>query len=134
MENLIEILYKRIPFYKTLGLRLEELGDGHAIFKLDLRKELTQNGIIHGGVLASLIDSACACAALSLTYPKAFVTTIDLQIAYLKPVSKGTLTAKAECIKSGKTIFFCEAKIFNDEGDLICKGSSQLVRIDFNST
>jgi len=96
---------------------------------MDIREELTQNGMIHGGVLASMIDSTCACAAFSLIYPKGWVTTIDLQVSYLKPVSKGTLTAKADCLRSGKNVSFCESKIYNEKGELICIGTSQLLRV-----
>ena len=130
MDDIKSILMKRIPFYKTLGFELIEIENGRAHFELPLRNELTQNGLVHGGVLASLVDSTCACAAFSLIYPNGFVTTIDLQIAYLKPVSKGRLVARAKCIKSGRNIFFCRAKIWNEEKELICVGSSQLLRVD----
>ncbi len=76
-----------------------------------------------------MIDSTCACAAFSLSYPKGWVTTIDLQVSYLKPISKGTVTAKAECLRSGKKISFCESKIYNEKGELICFGTSQLLRV-----
>ncbi|MFX0143641.1 MAG: PaaI family thioesterase [Candidatus Hodarchaeota archaeon] len=129
MNNLIQSLYDRIPFYSTLGFELKEISNGRATFEIEIRKELTQNGMIHGGVLASLIDSTCACAALSLILPKGYITTIDLQVEFLKPVSTGRLEAKAKCLRSGKNIFFCKAKIWNENGELICTGSSQLLRI-----
>ena len=129
MEDIKDSLIKRIPFYSTLGFRLIEIKDGHAHFEMDIREEFTQNGMIHGGALASLIDSTCACAAYSLIYPKGWVTTIDLQVSYLKPVTKGTLTAKAECLRSGKNIAFCESKIYNDKGELVSLGTSQLLRV-----
>ena len=129
MDDIKDSLIKHIPFYSTLGFRLIEIQDGHAHFEIDLREEFTQNGMVHGGVLASMIDSTCACAAYSLIYPKGWVTTIDLQVSYLKPVSQGTLTAKAECLRSGKNISFCESKIYNEKGELICIGTSQLLRV-----
>ncbi|MHA2007180.1 MAG: PaaI family thioesterase [Promethearchaeota archaeon] len=128
MEELKKILYKRIPFYSTLGLELQEIGDGKASFELLLRDELMQNGKVHGGVLASLIDSSCACAAISLVYPE-YITTVDLQVEFLKPVSKGRILSRAKCIKGGKNIFFCKAKVWNSNGELISTGSSQLLRI-----
>lgn len=129
MEELKKIIYKRIPYYSTLGLELQEIGNGKASFTLPLREELMQNGMVHGGVLASLIDSSCACAAISLIYPDGYITTIDLQVEFLKPVSKGRLLSRAKCIKSGKNISFCKAKVWNSDGELICTGSSQLLRI-----
>lgn len=129
MTDLIKLLYERIPYYSTLGFELQEISNGEAIFEIQIRKELTQNGMIHGGVLASLVDSTCACAAFSLILPNGYATTIDLQVEFLKTVSNGRLKAKAKCVKSGKNIFFCKAEIWNENGDLICTGSSQLLRI-----
>ncbi len=129
MEEIKKILYEKIPYYSTLGLELQEIGNGKASFALPLREELMQNGMVHGGALASLIDSSCACAAISLIYPNGYITTIDLQVEFLKPASKGRLLSRAKCIKSGKNIFFCKAKIWNSDGDLICTGSSQLLRV-----
>jgi uncharacterized protein (TIGR00369 family) len=129
MEELKKMLYQAIPFYSTLGLELQEIGDGKATFEVYVKKELTQNGNVHGGVIASLIDSACACAAISLLYPNGSATTIDLQVEYHKPVSNGKLIATGKCLKSGKNIFFCKAKVWNEEGNLVSTGSSQLLRI-----
>jgi len=130
MNDLIKLLYDRIPYYSTLGFDLQEISNGRAIFEIKIRDELTLNGLIHDGVLASLVDSTCACAAISLILPKGYVTTIDLQVEFLKPVSTGRLKAIAKCIKSGKNIFFCKAKVWNEKRDLICTGSSQLIRIE----
>ncbi|MFX1569832.1 MAG: PaaI family thioesterase [Promethearchaeota archaeon] len=129
MNNLIKFLYEKIPYYSTLGFELQEIADGKAIFEIEIREELTQNGMIHGGVLASLVDSTCGCAALSLILPDGYITTIDLQVEFLKSVTEGRLIAKAKCLKSGKNIFFCKAKVWNEKGELICTGSSQLLRI-----
>jgi len=129
MNELIKLLYDNIPFYSTLGFELQEISNGKAIFEIQIRKELTQNGMIHGGVLASLVDSTCACAALSLIFPEGYITTIDLQVEFLKPVSNGRLKAKAKCLKSGKNIFFCKAKVWDENEELICTGSSQLLKL-----
>ncbi|MFX1424898.1 MAG: PaaI family thioesterase [Promethearchaeota archaeon] len=129
MEELKKQLYSRIPFYSTLGLELLELGNGRASFEITINKDLTQNGMIHGGVIASLIDSSCACAAFSLIYPQGYITTINLQVEFLKPVSKGKLLAKAKSIKAGKNIIFCKAKVWDEKNNLISTGSSQLLRV-----
>ncbi|MFX1501328.1 MAG: PaaI family thioesterase [Promethearchaeota archaeon] len=129
MNNIIKVLYDRIPYYSTLGFELHEISNGRANFEIEIKKELTQFGMIHGGVLASLIDSTCACAAFSLIMPDGIVTTIDLQVEFLKNVSNGRLKAIAKCIKRGKNIFFCKAKVWDEKGNLICTGSSQLLRI-----
>jgi len=117
-----------VPYYKTIGMKLKELGNGKAKFELDVRKELTQGISVHGGVFASIIDSACACATMS-NDPKTFASTINLQVAYLKPVTKGTLTCRAEVVKNGRNISFCEAKVWNDKSELVATGMSQIMKV-----
>jgi uncharacterized protein (TIGR00369 family) len=127
MEQLNKFLHERIPYSSTLGLELKEYADGIAVFELNYREDLTVMGMIHGGVLASLVDFSCAWAAGSLA--KGNTTTIDLQVEYLKNVKGGRLKAKGKCIKSGRNIFYCKAKVWNEEGELVCTGSSQILRI-----
>ena len=129
MKEFIEDIYERMPYYSTIGMDVKEIANGKARIELLMKKELSQNGMIHGGVLASLIDASCACAAFSATKFVGFVTTIDLQVSYLKPVSKGMIIATAECLRAGKNVLFCESKIRNEEGELVCVGTSQLLRI-----
>lgn len=132
MKPIVKLLFKLIPYYSYLGFEILKIADGKAVFTLEIKEDLTQNGTIHGGALASMIDSSCACAAFSLIYPDAYVTTIDLQVQFLKPASKGKLTAYAKCVKSGKSIFFCKSKILNEENEIICTGTSQLKRVELN--
>ena len=106
---------------------MQEFGDGIAVFEMNYRKDLTVRGMIHGGVLASLVDISCAWAAGSLA--KGNTITINLQVEYLKNVKGGRLKAKGKCIKSGRNIFHCKAKVWNEEGELVCTGSSQILRI-----
>lgn len=127
-SNWINQINKFIPYYKTIGMRLKELGNGQAKFELDVRKELTQSVSVHGGVFASMIDSACACATMS-NDPTTFASTINLQVSYLKPVTKGTLTCRAEVVKNGRNISFCEAKVWNDKSELVATGMSQIMKV-----
>ncbi|MFX0142423.1 MAG: PaaI family thioesterase [Candidatus Hodarchaeota archaeon] len=129
MERLNKVLHKLIPYSSTLGLELKEYADGIAVFELNYGEHLTVMGMIHGGVLASLVDFSCAWAAGSLAGELGSTTTIDLQVEYLKNVKGGRLKAKGKCIKSGRNIFYCKAKVWNEEGELVCTGSSQILRI-----
>jgi len=123
------LINKSVPYYKTLGLKLKELGNGRAKFEVGVRKELTQRFSVHGGVFASMIDSACAIATMSVD-PNAFPSTINLQVSYLKPVTKGIITCQAEVVKNGKNICFCEAKVWNDKRELVATGTSQLMKVE----
>ena len=131
--NVLQSFMKaRIPYWQTLGLQLKEVSPGHAVFEAQVRDDLMQNGILHGGVLASIADSACAVAAISKIYPAAYATTINLRVSYLKPLLQGGFRAEGVCIKAGKNILFAEAEVWNDRGETVCKASSELIVVPFN--
>lgn len=105
-----------VPYAKLLQLELESVDSGTATLALNVRKELTQNqGIVHGGAIASLIDTATAFAILSVIGPKDRVTTVDLTISYLRPVSSGRLRAVAKVIRAGRRLFVVSAEVFDGE-------------------
>jgi uncharacterized protein (TIGR00369 family) len=74
-----------VPFWQTLGLELKDVAPGRAVFEAAALPSLMQNKLLHGGVLASIADSACAVAAISLVFPAGYATTINLQVSYLIP-------------------------------------------------
>lgn len=118
-----------VPYWQTLGLELTEAEAGRAVFEASARPDLMQNGVLHGGVLASIADSACAVAAISRVFPEKYATTINLQISYLKPVIAGRFRATGKCVKAGKTLLFSQAEVVDEQGSLVCSASSQLMVI-----
>ncbi len=118
-----------VPFWQTLGLELKEVAPGRAVFEASVRPGLMQNQILHGGVLASIADSACAVAAVSLLFPARYATTINLQLSYLKPVTQGRFRAEGRCLRAGKNVIFCEASVFDEKHALVCTATSQLLAI-----
>ncbi len=105
-----------VPFAKLLELELENVDSGTATLAVNVRKELTQNqGLVHGGAIASLIDTATAFAILSVIGPKDRVTTVDLTISYLRPVSSGRLQAVAKVVRSGRRLFVVSADVYAGE-------------------
>ena len=118
---------RAVPYWRTLGLELKEVVPGRAVFEAESRPELMQNAVVHGGVLASIADSACAVAGISQVFPANYATTINLQMAYLKPLVQGKFRAEGKCVKAGKTILFCEAVVYDQQNTVICTASSQLM-------
>ena len=119
-----------VPFAKLLELELESVERGTATLALNVRKELTQNqGIVHGGAIASLIDTATAFAILSLLEPGERVTTVDLTISYLRPVVRGRLRAVAKVIRGGRRLFVVSAEVLEDEEKLAATALSTYIRV-----
>ena len=132
MDNLKKFMSGIVPYWQTLGLELVEVEPGRSVFTANVRPQLLQNGVLHGGVLASIADSACAVAAISRVYPASYATTINLQVAYLKPVREGRFRAEGKCLKAGKNVLFSEALVFDDREALVCSASSQLLVIPWS--
>jgi uncharacterized protein (TIGR00369 family) len=121
---------KTVPFARFLGLELEQVASGTATLGVDVRKELTQNqGVVHGGAIASLIDTATAFAIISLIAPSEKVTTVDLAISYLRPAVGGRLRAVARVIRAGRRLFVVSAEVFDKQGKLITTALTTYIKI-----
>jgi len=112
LHDLREFMTAVVPYWETLGLQLQEVAPGRAVFEALVVPGLLQNKVLPGGVLASIADSACAVAAISLVFPESYATTINLQVSYLKPVTEGRFRAEGRCIKAGKKVLFLRSQRF----------------------
>lgn len=119
-----------VPYAHLLGIELDDTSKGTATLGLDIRKELTQNhGVVHGGAIASLIDTAMAFAIISLLAPREKVTTVDLTISYLRPLTTGRMTAAAKVVRAGRRLFVVSADVFGDDGKLASTALSTYIKI-----
>jgi uncharacterized protein (TIGR00369 family) len=110
----IEKTLEDVPFAKMLGIELIEVERGSALLRLGVRDELRQNnGLTHGGAIASLIDTAAAFAILTLLTPNQTTTTVDLTIHYLRPLLKGQATAHARVLRAGRRIIVVDVKVLD---------------------
>jgi acyl-CoA thioesterase len=99
----VRAAFGSVAFAKFLGLELGETEAGEPAICLDVRDELKQyHGVVHGGAIASLIDTASAFAILAVIEENEKVTTTDLTIHYLRPVTSGRMIAHAEIVRAGR--------------------------------
>ena len=81
------------------------------------REDLTQqHGYFHGGVSATIADTACGYAAYTLTAADATVLTVEFKINMLAPARGEELIARARVVRSGKTLTVCTADVFGSTG------------------
>jgi uncharacterized protein (TIGR00369 family) len=119
-----------VPFAKFLGIELDEIDAGVATLSFEIKPELKQNhGVVHGGAIASLIDSATAFAIISLLPTDEHATTVDLTISYLRPLTVGRARAVARVIRSGKRLIVVSAELFDDRGTLAATALSTYIKI-----
>jgi uncharacterized protein (TIGR00369 family) len=112
------------PYPGFLGLRYEELRLDYARMRLPHRAELDQPaGVIHGGAIASLIDTVVVGAILSrLEEPPRRLVTIDLHIHYLEAAVAEDLIAEARVRRRGRRIVFLEVEVRSASGKEIAHG------------
>lgn len=119
-----------VPFAKLLGIELDDVGRGTATLGINVRDELKQNhGMVHGGVIASLIDTATAFAIISLLAPGERVTTVDLTITYLRPLTEGRVTAVAKVLRAGRRLLVVSAEVFGKDKKLATTALSTYIKL-----
>ena|SRR5437016_1327187 len=117
--------FKQEGLSKTLGERIVSAENGRARMELPVGPSvLNPGGFLHGGALATLVDSAgtvAIMAAPSNPDHKPGVTT-DLNISYLAPTREGVVTADARAIKVGRTLAFADVEVRRADGTVVATG------------
>ena len=85
--------------------------------------------LVHGGVLSTLIDTATFWSVFMKVPEDAGLVNIDLKLNYLQAVAAGKLITEGYAIRSGRSISYAEAKVFNENNELIAHGTSTLKNI-----
>jgi len=122
-------LFNISPFPALLSMKLADIGIGYAVIEADIEEKHRQLlGVVHGGMLATLIDTVAFWAVYyDIEDPDAWLTSVDLKLNYLAPAVSGKLFAKGLQIKVGKTLCYAEAEVTNGEGELIAHGTATLM-------
>ena len=118
----VERLARIMPYYQHMGIRLVRLDRGRSELELKITRSLTQSsGVAHGGVAASLIDSAVGLALCTLIEPNQMISTVEMKVNYLIPAWPGLIKATGLIIHKGKRIAVGEASVF-EEDEIVAKG------------
>jgi uncharacterized protein (TIGR00369 family) len=122
--------FASVPYAKLLGLELGEVSRGDVSIHLEVRDELKQNqGVVHGGAVASLIDTAAAFAVLTRLEIGERVTTTDLTIHYLRPTTAGRLTARARIVRGGRRLFVLSVDVTSDQEILVATAVTSYLKL-----
>lgn len=119
-----------LPFAKLIGMELIDIRHNEAVIKMEMRDDLRQpSGVLHGGVTATLIDTAMAFAVRTHLEDHEMTATIDLTVHYLRPHTSGTFTCTAKVVRAGKRIFTVVADVENEDGKLIATAVSTYTKV-----
>src|SRR5687767_3810876 len=125
------VLIDGAPFVRHMGMRITDLALGHATFEMTPAAfRLQPFGVVHGGNLATLIDSAAFWACyLAIDSDDDGLASVDLKLNYLAPARMETLQSTGKLIKAGKTLSYAEADVRTGDGRLVAHGTSTLMRL-----
>ena len=124
-EWAVQLVRKRMKQSQAiahLGFDVEMVEKGRAVFQLDVRPHHKQiHGVVHGGILAALADTAAAIAAYTAVPEGTEIVTVELKINYLEPVPGGRIKADGRVLRAGRNFVVTECEIFNENGSMAAK-------------
>ena len=116
-ERRVRDSFVRQRFMTTLGATLDLVRAGEVHIAFAHREDLTQqHGYLHAGVLASVADSACGYAALSMMEPGTGVLSVEFKINMLAPAAGTRFIAIGRVVRSGRTITVCSGEVRAEGG------------------
>ena len=115
------------PFHDLLGMTLAEWRDGYARLVCEIGPHhANRSGIVHGGVVLSMLDQAAAFAGLWCSVPGNVrkAVTVDLDCRFTGQVTGKRLIAEGRVASAGRSIFFARTEAFDDTGRMVAFGAS----------
>jgi uncharacterized protein (TIGR00369 family) len=128
-EDLIRRYVGISPHIAELGIEMVHSARGMSIMKLPYHERLVGNpetGVVHGGAVTTLIDTACGLAAITAPDEPSRIVTLDLRIDYLRPATPlRDLFARAEVYKLTRNVAFLRAEAYEDDPrDLVASAAA----------
>lgn len=112
------VLMTGLPFSEALGMRLHRAAAGVAVLSVPYSEPLIgdpRTGVVHGGVITALLDTACGAAVMARPERLLSTATLDLRIDYMRPARAGsTVFARADCYRMTRSIGFARAVAYID--------------------
>jgi acyl-CoA thioesterase len=113
------------PFERLLHMEIVEASDGRATLTMPFLIDFAQGaGLLHGGALVSLADTAVVMAIKSLAPVQTHFATISLESKFLYPVKRGIVTARAKVMNQQGRILQGQATVYNEEERAVLEFSS----------
>jgi uncharacterized protein (TIGR00369 family) len=124
---------RRAGISDLLGMEVEAIEEGRVVFTLTPGEQHTNPmGMLHGGITATLLDSAMACAVLTTLGPGAGFTTLDLHVHYTRGVAPGSglLRAEGTVVHQGRRVATGEGRVTDAAGRLVAHATTTCMVVD----
>jgi uncharacterized protein (TIGR00369 family) len=118
------------PMMPTLGFRLVEVAHGAAVFEGTTAEwQYNPLGSVHGGWIATLLDSALGCAVHSTLAPGQLYTTLDLQVRFVRALvgTTGLVRAEAKIVHAGRRVATAEGRLVDAAGKLYATATASCI-------
>ncbi len=120
-RTIVKTMATASPHMRALGVRFTRVDDGVVVAELPYRADLVGDpitGVLHGGVVTTLLDSTAGAAVFSRLSTPMPIATLDLRIDYLRPSTPHKpLRARVECFKLTHHVAFTRGIAFNEDED-----------------
>lgn len=117
-ERRVRGSFARQGFLVHCGASIDQVVPGHVDLSVGRAPELTQqHGFFHGGLIATLADTAGGYAALSLMRPEVGVLSVEFKINFIAPARGERLIARGRVLRPGRTLTVCRADVLAVDGD-----------------
>jgi uncharacterized protein (TIGR00369 family) len=109
-----------------MGFELVSVSDGEAVFSCTPDESVYNPiGLVHGGLVCTLLDSAIGCAVQTQLPAATGYTSLELKVSYLRPVhaDTGALTARGWVTRQGRRVCFAEGSVTDGRGKVVATAS-----------
>jgi uncharacterized protein (TIGR00369 family) len=121
-----------------IGAELTRVEPGIIEITLPYRRDLTQqHGYVHAGIVTTIADSACGYAAYTLMPPGSDVLAVEFKVNLLRPAIGEIFTARAEVLKSGRTLTVVRADVHaatGEQRELVAIMQGTMMRLERNNS
>lgn len=132
LEGIIDGSLPTPPFAVLVGAELVSVGDGEAVFRCTPdESSYSPLGLVHGGLLCTLLDSAAGCAVQSQLPAGVAYSSVEIKVSFLKPLRAGigAIEVRGRSLRVGGRIAFAEAHARDRDGDLVGHATTSLALI-----
>lgn len=130
LQKIISGEFPPPPIGVLMNFRIAEISEGHAVFTVEPAEyHYNPIGVVHGGVAATLLDSALGCAIHSTLPAGASYTTLEIKVNFIRAMTSetGLVRCEANAIHLGGRTATAEGKIIDEQGKLYAHGTTTCI-------
>lgn len=117
----LDLLIAHVPHARAIGMEVVDARPNEAWVKIPYRPDLIgnpQTGVVHGGVITTLLDNSCGIAVMASLDEALSIATLDLRIDYMRPATPGhDIIGWSHCYKMTRNVAFVRGVAYHDSVD-----------------